>query len=75
MNYNVDAGILEGTWKVPDVENIGRQMEEGSRFYRLQPQEKRRHGLKYIPPPKGTIQQLRDEEKYYHTNQPNYLLN
>lgn len=35
MNYNVDTGILEGTWKVPDVENIGRTMEEGARYYRL----------------------------------------
>ena len=35
MKYNVNTGNLEGTWKVPDVENVGRTMEEGARYYRV----------------------------------------
>jgi hypothetical protein len=35
MNYNSESGLLEGTWKVPDVENMGRFYEEGSRYFRL----------------------------------------
>jgi hypothetical protein len=35
MNYNTESGILEGTWKVPEVENMGRHFDEGARYYRI----------------------------------------
>ena len=35
MKYNAETGVLEGTWKVPEVENMNRHFEEGARYYRL----------------------------------------
>jgi hypothetical protein len=35
MTYNADAGILEGNWKVPEIESFNRNFEEDARYFRI----------------------------------------
>jgi hypothetical protein len=35
MTYNADAGILEGNWKVPEIEAFNRNFEEDARYFRI----------------------------------------
>jgi len=52
-------------WRVPEVEHFNRGFNEGTRYYNVFPEE-RKHGLKYIPPPKAEyLYQLTDEQKQY----------
>ena len=56
-------GNTEKSWKVGEVEHFNRGFNESSRFYNCFPYQ-RKHGLKYVPPPKAeNLQQLIDEEK------------
>jgi len=51
----------EGNWRVPETEIMDRTFNEGSRYYTTMTQA-RKHGLKYVPPPKAeNLQQLVEE--------------
>lgn len=42
----------EGNWRIPQTEIMDRTFNEGARYYTTMSNE-RKHGLKYIPPPKA----------------------
>jgi len=53
--------MMEGSWKVPEIEAMNRNFNEGTRYYNCFPYQ-RKHGLRYVPPPKAEhLQALRDE--------------
>lgn len=65
MTYSSDAKKMTGNWKVPEVESMNRTFNEGSRYYDIQPYQ-RKHGLRYVPPPVAeNVQQLVQEQKLY----------
>ena len=65
MTYNSDIKKMTGNWKVPEVESMNRTFNEGSRYYDIQPYQ-RKHGLRYVPPPVAeNVQQLVQEQKLY----------
>ena len=67
--------MLEGNWKVPEIEAMNRNFNESTRYYNCFPYQ-RKHGTKYVPPPKAEhLQQLRDEMAINETQHPNYLKN
>ena len=51
MKYNQDAGMMEGSWRVPQVEKMDKRFSEHYRYF-LFPHQKR-NGLKYVAPPAG----------------------
>ena len=56
-----------GSWEVPELEPNARNFDEDTRFHRPS-HLKRKHGTKYIVPPKAEyLQQLVDEEKQHQT--------
>ena len=50
-------------WRVPATEAIERNFGETSRFFTTT-KEERTHGVKMVPIPNGTVQQLLEEKKY-----------
>jgi len=62
MNSTYHEGMTkEGNWRVPETEIMDRTFNEGSRYYTTMTQA-RKHGLKYVPPPKAeNLQQLVEE--------------
>ena len=66
--------MSQGAWLVPEIESNARVIDEGARFHRTA--LKKRHGRRYVPPPKAeNLQQLVDEEKFHSLNRPDYLKN
>ena len=52
QTYNQDAEMMEGSWKVREIEAMNRNFNESTRYYNCFPYQ-RKHGLKYVPPPKA----------------------
>lgn len=60
---------------MPEIEQINRNFNEGTRFYNTH-QAERKHGLKFVPKPvTDTVQELLDEQANTEIKNPNYLLN
>lgn len=58
-------------WKVPQVEAMDRNFVETRRFFDLGLGLRNQVGLKYVPPPAGTVQQLQDEIRMFDLKNAN----